>query len=126
MSPISMSKIEAAIRTVIDLNTAFNQHNAVDMAQLLSDDCQFESAGPAPDGTVYRGKEAITKHWSDFFHRFPNALIEIEEIFSAGYRCIMRWKIRTDLNQEEDYIRGIDLFRVQDGAIREILSYRKA
>ncbi len=126
MSPTSMSKIEAAIRTVLDLNTAFNNHNVAEMVQLLGDDCQFESAGPAPDGTVYSGKEAISRHWSDFFERYPNAHTEIEEIFSAGYRCIMRWKFKPDASREADYIRGIDLFRVQDGTIREILTYRKA
>ena len=67
MSPIRMSKIEGAIRVVLAFNEAFNRHDVAGMMQLMSDDCVFENTAPAPDGTVYSGKEAVTQFWQDFF-----------------------------------------------------------
>ncbi len=91
MSPIRMSKLETAIRVAMEFNEAFNRHDVTGMMQLMSDDCIFENTSPAPDGTVYSGKEAVTKFWQDFFRESPQAHIEIEEIFSLGLRCVMRW-----------------------------------
>ena len=70
MSPIRMEKIETALRVVLDFNDAFNRHDVGGMMQLMSDDCVFENTDPAPDGTVYAGKEAVTRFWQDFFHEF--------------------------------------------------------
>lgn len=126
MSPAKMSKIEGAIRTVIDLNTAFNRHDIDAMMQLMCDDCQFESAGPAPDGTLYSGKESIIGHWLEFFNQHPNAHTEIEEIYGLGHRCIMHWKFKPSMGDDADYIRGVDVFRIQGGCILEMLTYRKA
>ena len=67
MSPIRMSKVESAIRIVLEFNEAFNRHDMAGMMQLMSEDCVFENMHPAPDGTVYSGKEAITQFWQDFF-----------------------------------------------------------
>lgn len=126
MSPAKMSKIEEAIRIVIDLNAAFNGHDIVAMMQLMCDGCQFESTGPAPDGTLYAGKEAIAKHWLEFFDHNPKAHTEIEEIYGLGHRCIMHWKFMPDMSDDSAYIRGVDIFRVQDGCILEMLTYKKA
>ena len=67
MNPIRMSKIESGIRVVLEFNEAFNRHDVTGMMQLMSDDCLFENTNPAPDGTVYKGKEAVTQFWQDFF-----------------------------------------------------------
>jgi ketosteroid isomerase-like protein len=48
------------MRVVLAFNEAFNRHDVAGMMQLMSDDCVFEYTAPAPDGTVYAGKEAIT------------------------------------------------------------------
>lgn len=126
MSPTHMSKVETAIRTVLAFIEACNRHNVADMMQYLSDDCIFESATPAPDGTVYAGKKAITQFWQDFFHASPQAQIKIEEIFSAGYRCIMRWHTSwADESGNEAHLCGIDIFQVSNGLICQILSYLK-
>ena len=126
MSPTRMSRIESAIRVVLAFNEAFNRHDVAGMMQLLSDDCVFENASPAPDGTVYAGREAITRFWQDFFRESPNARLEIEEVFSAGFRCIMRWKYDwEDAAGEKGHFRGVDIFQVKDGSICERLSYVK-
>ena len=126
MSPIRMSKLESAIRIVLEFNEAFNRHDVTGMMQLMSDDCIFENTDPAPDGAVYSGKEVVTHYWKGFFRESPHAYIEIEEIFGFGERCIMRWRYSwVDIGEEKGHVRGVDIFRVRNGAIREKLSYVK-
>lgn len=121
-----MSKVEAAIRTVIDLNAAFNRHDVDRMMQLMSEDCVLETAGPAPDGSRYSGKREITSHWQEFFQRLPEAHNDIEEVFSFGDRCVMRWRFFPGVGGDKSYVRGVDIVRVKDGRINEVLIYRKA
>jgi predicted SnoaL-like aldol condensation-catalyzing enzyme len=123
---MKMSRIESVVRVVIEFNEAFNRHDVAGMMQLMSDDCIFENTGPAPDGVVYTGKEAVIRFWQDFFRDSPRARIEIEEIFGLGTRCIMRWRYDwVDEAGKKGHVRGVDIFRVKNGAIREKLSYVK-
>ena len=121
MSPIRMSKLESGVRVVIEFNEAFNRHDVAGMMQLMSDDCVFENTDPAPDGTVYSEKEAVTQFWQDFFRASPQAHIEIEEIFGLGFHCVMRWKYTWG----NGHVRGVDVFKLKDGLICEKLSYVK-
>ena len=126
MSPYRMSKLESAIRVVLAFQEAFNRHDVSGMMQLMSDDAVFENYSPAPDGTVYSGKEAITQFWQDFTRESPNAQLKVEEIFSLGERCIMRWKYSWEnTGGEKGHLRGVDIIRVRNGAIQEMLSYVK-
>lgn len=126
MSPARMSRIESSIRVVLAFHEAFNRHDVAGMMQLMSADCVFENTAPTPDGTVYSGNEAVTQFWQDFFHESPQAHIEIEEIFSGGMRCIMRWRYDwEDAAGKKGHIRGVDIYKVQDGLISEKLSYVK-
>ncbi|MFZ0547825.1 MAG: nuclear transport factor 2 family protein [Candidatus Promineifilaceae bacterium] len=121
-----MSKIESAMRIVLAFNEAFNRHDVVGMMALMSEDCVFESPEPAPDGTVYSGKTAVTQYWRDFFEQSPQAKIEIEEIFGLGTRCIMRW--RYDWGEgagTAGHVRGVDVFQIREGVITEKFSYVK-
>jgi predicted SnoaL-like aldol condensation-catalyzing enzyme len=121
-----MSKLESAMRIVLDFNKAFNRHDVSGMMQLMSDDCVFENTAPAPDGTVYTGKDAVTQFWQGFFRESPHAHISIEEIFGLGKRCVMRWRYNwVDAAGKEGHVRGVDLYLVQDGFICEKLSYVK-
>jgi predicted SnoaL-like aldol condensation-catalyzing enzyme len=121
MSPARMEKIEAAMRVVLEFNEAFNHHDVAGMMKLMTEDCVFENTDPAPDGTAYRGKEAVTQFWQKFFQESPRAHIDIEEIFGMGYRCIMRWKY----SWGDGHVRGVDVFQVRDGLISEKFSYVK-
>ena len=121
MSPARLSKFESGIRTVLAFNEAFNRHDVDGMMKLTSEDTLFENTDPAPDGTVYSGKEAVTKFWRDFFRESPQAHIEIEEIFGLGFHCVMRWKYTWG----DGHVRGVDVFKFKDGLICEKLSYVK-
>ena len=121
MSPARMSKIEGAMRVVLAFNAAFNRHDVAGMMALMSDDCVFENTAPAPDGTRYAGREAIAQFWHDFFRAAPHARIDIEEVFGMGERCIMRWRY----TWSDGHVRGVDVFRVAGGLVREKMSYVK-
>jgi ketosteroid isomerase-like protein len=126
MSPIRMSRLESATRVVLEFNEAFNRHDVAGMMRLMSEDCIFENTAPAPDGTVYSGKEAVTRFWEDFFRQSPHAHIEIEEIFGMGNRSIMRWRYHwIDETGNKGHVRGVDIFQVRDGLIYQKLSYVK-
>lgn len=127
MSPVHMSRVESAVRLVLEFNDAFNRHDAAGMMKLMSDDCVFENTDPAPDGTVYSGKEAVTQFWQDFFRESPHAHIEIEEIFGLGNnRCVMRWRYEwVDAAGKKGHVRGVDVFKLKDDLICEKLSYVK-
>lgn len=121
-----MSKVESGIRVVLEFNEAFNRHDVAGMMRLMSDDCIFENTSPAPDGAVYSGKEAVTQFWQDFFRESQHAKIEIEEIFGFGRRRIMRWKYNwVDESGKKGRVRGVDIFKVENGLIREKFSYVK-
>jgi predicted SnoaL-like aldol condensation-catalyzing enzyme len=121
-----MSKFESAIRIVLEFNEAFNRHDVGGMMRLMSEDCIFENTTPAPDGSVYTGKQAVTQFWENFFRESPQAQIEIEEVFSFGERCVMRWKYSwADAGEKKGYVRGVDIFKVRDDLISEKLSYVK-
>ena len=126
MSPARMDRAESGMRAVLAFNEAFNRHDVAGMMQLMSDDCVFENTSPAPDGTVYTGKAAVTQFWQDFFRDSPQAHIEIEEIFGLGTRPIMRWKYTwVDPAGRTGHVRGVDIFHVKNGLIAEKLSYVK-
>lgn len=123
---MKMSKVESAIRVVLAFNKAFNRHDVVGIIQLLSDDCLFDDSYPAPDGTVYTGKEAITQFLHNFFRKSPQAHIEIEDISGFGHRCVMRWRCEwIDEAGNKQHMRGIDIFHEQNNLIFEKLSYIK-
>ena len=127
MSPVRMSKLESATRAVLAFAKAFNRHDVAGMTQLMSGDCVMEAASPAPDGAVYSGVAAITRFWEGFFRDFPEAHIEVEEVSGIGLRCILRWKGNwPGAAGEGKPARGVDIFRVENRLIREMLSYIKA
>lgn len=126
MSPTRLSRLESAVRIVLAFNEAFNRHDVAGMMELMSDDCVFENTTPAPDGTVYAGREAVTRFWQEFFRESPNARIKIEELFGLGNRCVMRWRYDwVDAEGNNGHVRGVDIFQIREGLIHEKLSYVK-
>ena len=126
MSPTRMERVEGAIRVVLAFQAAYNRQDAAALAALHSDDCLFEASGPAPDGAVYNGKTAVSRALEQQFGQAAGARLEIEEIFGAGMRCIMRWRYHwDDAAGQAGHLRGLDLFQVHDGLIEARFSYVK-
>jgi ketosteroid isomerase-like protein len=99
---------------------AWAEHDLDAALALVTDDCVFDATGPAPDGVRHVGPDAIRQAWQAIFDD-ASARFETEETFAAGDRVIQRWLYRWD----GGHIRGVDLFRVQDGKVSEKLSYVK-
>ena len=86
----------------------------------VSDDCIFDSTGPAPDGSRHVGLAEVRRAWEPIFED-ASSRFEAEETFSAGDRVVQRWRYDWD----GGHVRGVDLFKVHDGRIAEKLSYVK-
>jgi ketosteroid isomerase-like protein len=111
MDPLEVVRQFAAAWAAHDLDAAL---------AMVSDDCVFDSTGPAPDGTRCVGAGAIRAMWAPIFDD-PSSRFEEEEIFEAGDRVVQRWRYRFHGGS----VRGADLFRVRDGKIAEKFSYVK-
>ncbi|MGO8874471.1 MAG: nuclear transport factor 2 family protein [Acidimicrobiales bacterium] len=99
---------------------AWAQHDLEAALSFVTDDCVFDATGPAPDGTVHRGREEIRQAWKAIFDD-PSSRFDVEETFGAGDRVVQRWRY----GWPDGHIRGVDLFKVEDGKIAEKLAYVK-
>jgi ketosteroid isomerase-like protein len=108
----------------IDVVTAFGRawadHDLDTAVAMLTEDCVFDSTGPAPDGTRHVGPDAIAKAWRPIFDD-PASRFEPEETFVAGDRVVQLWRY----SWANGHVRGVDVFRVRDDRIAEKLSYVK-
>lgn len=108
--------------TLEAFNEAFNRHDAAGMMAFMTADCVFENTAPSPDGTRLVGQAAVGRFWSEFFAANPAAQILIEEIIVfSPERAAQRWRY----DWGAGHVRGIDLFRFENGLIAEKLSYVK-
>ncbi|MCR4439994.1 MAG: nuclear transport factor 2 family protein [bacterium] len=121
-----MSRVEAAARLALGFSEAFNRHDLASIAELLDADCVLETAGPPPEGSAFRGKEAVVAFWERFFHQRPDVRLAVEEVSGLGTRSVLRWRMHpSGTSGTASYVRGVDIFTVAGGSIREQLSYVK-
>lgn len=107
-------------------NDALNARDLDEMMGLMTPDCVFENTHPPPDGARYEGQAEVREFWTRFFLSASETRIEVEELFAAGERVIMRWVYTwADPLGGTGHIRGIDVYRFRDGLISEKLSYVK-
>jgi uncharacterized protein (TIGR03086 family) len=107
-------------------SAAFGSGDVDAIMALMTDDCVFESTGPAPDGERYDGSAAVRGVWEQLFGQTPGATFLEEESFVHGDRGVLRWRFEW---QDEDgapgHVRGVDVVRFRDGKVCEKLSYVK-
>ena len=120
------STTAATLAAVHRFNGAFNAHDVNAVMAAMTADCVFENTSPPPDGTRYEGQGTVREYWEKFFHNFPDAKFEAEDIFASGDRCTVRWVYRKTRDGKQWHLRGVDVFRVRDGKVAEKLSYIKA
>lgn len=126
--PSGMSQDDpvATMAVIEQFNEAFFGQDIEATMALMTGDCVFENTYPPPDGARYDGYEAVRAVFEQFFQSSPLARFEIEEIFTAGDRGVVRWIYSwTDDQGRQGHVRGVDLFRVRNGKIFEKLSYVK-
>ena len=121
-----MSRIETASRIVLTLIKAFNQHDIESMISLLSTDCKYETNNPAPDGNRIIGKEGIRKYWNNILNENPDIQVKIEEVMGFGLRCLLCWRYEwTESKGQILHLRGMDVYKIKEDKINEMLSYVK-
>ena len=108
------------LEVVETFGKAWAEHDLDAALAMVTDDCVFDSTGPAPDGTRCIGIEAIRAVWRPIFDD-ANSRFEAEETFQADDRVVQRWCYIFD----GGHVRGVDLFRVRDDKVAEKLSYVK-
>ena len=114
-----------AVDVVHRFNDAFNGHDIEAVMAMMTDGCVFEGTAP-PDGTRHQGADEVRAVWEQFFAASPGARFTTEEIFGAGDRVVVRWRYEwVDQTATAGHVRGVDVFRVEDGLIREKLAYVK-
>lgn len=116
----------ATVETINRFNAALNQHDVPMIMNLMTPDCIFENTYPSPDGERYEGQKSVRDFWERFIASSPHALFQSEEMIACGDRCVVRWRYEwTDADGQSGHIRGIDVFRVQDGKVAEKCAYVK-
>jgi ketosteroid isomerase-like protein len=112
---------DAAIRTLLeDFGQAWNDHDLERALAMTTEDCVFESTGPAPDGLRSVGRDAVRAAWAPIFADAA-ACFDDDELVVAGDRATQCWTYRF----ADGHVRGIDFFRLRDGLVAEKLSYVK-
>ena len=99
---------------------AWDAHDLDAALALVTDDCVFDSTGPAPDGHRCVGRAELRAAWEPVFAD-PTSRFDEEETFAVGDRVVQRWRYTWD----GGHVRGIDVFRIRDGRVAEKLSYVK-
>lgn len=109
-----------ALAVVEAFGAAWGDHDLDAALALVTDDCVFDSTGPAPDGSRHVGREAIRSAWQAIFDD-AGSRFEAEETFVAGDRVVQRWRY----TWADGHVRGVDVFRIRDSRVAEKLSYVK-
>ncbi len=114
------------VQVVLRFTDALNARDLDAMMALLDERCIFDSTYPPPDGARFEGYQELRNFWKDFFRFSIEPRFEIEEIFDAGERVVMRWLYRWGNSPaSRGHVRGVDLYKIKNGLIVEKLSYVK-
>lgn len=100
---------------------ALNNRDLDALSDMITDDCVFDTTSPAPDGTRHVGRQAVLDAFQGFFAGSPSTHFEVEEMFGAGDRVIVRWLY----TWVDGHVRGVDVLRVRGGRVAETLAYVK-
>jgi ketosteroid isomerase-like protein len=122
---MSNSATDATLAAVDAFNTAFNRHDVDAVMALMTEDCVFETTGPAPDGKRCEGQASVRAAWEELFAVSPTDAFTAEEIFASGDRCVVRWRFQWNAADPAGHVRGVDVIRVRDGKVAEKLAYVK-
>ena len=105
---------------------AFGSGDVDAIMKLMTDDCVFESTGPAPDGVRHEGAAAVRAVWEELFSGTRDAVFTEEESFLAGDRAVLHWRFSwTEPDGTPGHVRGVDVLRLRGGLVAEKLSYVK-
>ncbi|WP_436775151.1 nuclear transport factor 2 family protein [Yinghuangia sp. YIM S09857] len=104
-------------------NRAFVDHESVLLADLIAEDCVMETVQPAPHGERVVGREACTAWWSALAEDRGTQFTP-REVIVADDRATIVWDYRFGTGAD-DWVRGVNVMRVEDGRIVEALGFSK-
>jgi ketosteroid isomerase-like protein len=117
---------QLAMDLIAAFNLALNERDLDGMMRRMTADCVFENTDPPPDGSRFEGARAVRAFWQEFFTGSRSSTIEIEDLFGHAGRYTMLWTYHWIDNQgQPGHVRGVDVYRVENGLIAEKLSYVK-
>jgi uncharacterized protein (TIGR03086 family) len=112
--------------TVANFSNAFARRDVDAIMALMTDDCVFESTGPAPDGERFTGADAVREQWRKVFDETVEPEFHTEESVVRGDCAMVRWRFSwRDADGQPGHVRGVDILRLRDGKVAEKLSYVK-
>jgi ketosteroid isomerase-like protein len=115
----------ATIAAVRAMDEAINRHDVDAVMAVVTADVVWETTSP-PDGERHEGSAAVRRAGEAFLASSKGATFETEELIARGDRAIQRWLYRwIEQDGTPGHVRGVDIFRVRDGKVCEILSYVK-
>ncbi|MEV7727386.1 nuclear transport factor 2 family protein [Streptomyces sp. NPDC087917] len=114
---------EQTRKVIEQFNQAFQQHDPSLLKDLLAENCRLENSGPAPDGSVHLGYDECLQFWSSIAGN-EGAAFEVEEVWVAGERAVCRWTLRWGTGPK-DFVRGVNVTRLEGGLIVESFGYVK-
>ena len=107
-------------------SAAFDSGDVDAIMAMMTDDCIFESTGPAPDGQRHDGQASVRAAWEQLFGTTKDPKFTDEEAFLSGDRALVRWRFTwTNDDGSEGHVRGVDVIRFRDALVAEKLSYVK-
>ena len=111
---------ESALDVVERFGQTWADHDLDAALAMCTEDCVFDSTGPAPDGQRHVGREGLRTAWQPIFADTASRF-DAEETFAMDDRVVQRWRYSWD----GGHVRGVDVFRIRDGKVAEKLSYVK-
>jgi uncharacterized protein (TIGR03086 family) len=107
-------------------SAAFGSGDVDAIMARMTDDCVFESTGPAPDGQRHVGQAEVRAVWEQLFGGTTDPKFTDEDTFVFGDRGCVRWLFTwTNEDGSQGHVRGVDVMRFRDGLVSEKLSYVK-
>lgn len=117
---------QANLKTLEDFFEATNRGDVAAMMALTTPDTVFENTYPAPDGEVLVGREAVGAFFQNLFASNQSTRETVEHIIPANEYCTVRWRYEwVDGEGTPGHVRGVAIFRFEDGKIAEQLNYVK-
>jgi ketosteroid isomerase-like protein len=123
MSEATTAQTNQTAELMRRFNDVFQHHDPSGLAELIAPDCVIENTQPAPDGARLVGRDACIANWTQIATA-PGTYFDLEEVFVAGERAIIRWRYVWGKGAE-DSLRGVNLMRVREGLIVEAMGYVK-
>jgi ketosteroid isomerase-like protein len=101
-------------------DAAFNRHDLIALADLITEDCVFESTQP-PDGQRVVGRAAVLDAWGKVMADATDVRFDVDEMITAGDRVVVLWRY----SWGDGHVRGVDVMRIRDGRVAESFAYVK-